>query len=171
MFERNGVWYFMYSSGDWKNDSYSVKYCTASTPFGPFECRGKVLFSQLPLATGAGHHSVLSVPGTDEWYICYHRRPIPNLSPNHRVTCLDRMYFNEDGTMVSDWLDGSNPGKIEGTYEIFKEEEVEATCPDEDEEWEDYAKKEQTKQEAKHPRLKSSNAKVEQLNLFEFGND
>ena len=99
MFERNGVWYFMYSSGDWKNDSYSVKYCTASTPFGPFECRGKVLFSQLPLATGAGHHSVLSVPGTDEWYICYHRRPIPNLSPNHRVTCLDRMLFDEKGSI------------------------------------------------------------------------
>ena len=99
MFERKGVWYFMYSSGAWTRDTYNVRYCTAKTPFGPFTYRGCVLSSQKPLATGAGHHSVLCMPGTDDWYICYHRRPIPNESPHHRVTCLDRLYFNDDGTI------------------------------------------------------------------------
>ena len=99
MFERKGVWYFMYSSGGWVNDTYCVKYCTASSPFGPFEFRGEVLSSQRPIATGAGHHSVLNIPETDVWYICYHRRPIPNQSRDHRVTCLDRMHFNADGTI------------------------------------------------------------------------
>ena len=78
-------------------DSYCVNYSVGDSPFGPFEFKGRVLSSQRPLATGAGHHSVLNIPGTDEWYICYHRRPIPSLSPNHRVTCLDRMYFDEKG--------------------------------------------------------------------------
>ena len=99
MFERKGVWYFMYSSGGWVNDTYCVKYCTAPSPFGPFEFKGEVLSSQRPIATGAGHHSVLNIPGTDDWYICYHRRPIPNESQHHRVTCLDRMYFNDDGSI------------------------------------------------------------------------
>lgn len=97
MFERKGKWYFMYSSGEWTGDSYCVNYSVGSTPFGPFEFKGKVLSSQRPLATGAGHHSVINLPGTDDWYICYHRRPIPSLSPHHRVTCLDRLYFDEKG--------------------------------------------------------------------------
>ena len=99
MFERKGVWYFMYSSGGWVNDTYCVKYCTAPSPFGPFEFKGVILSSQCPIATGAGHHSVLNITGTDDWYICYHRRPIPNQSRDHRVTCLDRMYFNADGSI------------------------------------------------------------------------
>ena len=51
------------------------------------------------MATGAGHHSVFNVPGTDEWYIVYHRRPVPNEGRDHRVICIDRMYFNPDGSI------------------------------------------------------------------------
>lgn len=56
-------------------------------------------FAAFGQVTGAGHHSVVCLPGTDEWYICYHRRPIPNVSPNHRVVCLDRMRFEPDGSI------------------------------------------------------------------------
>ncbi len=100
LFERKGIWYFMYSSGAWVNDSYHVNYCTASSPFGPFAFKGTVLSSQHPLATGAGHHSVINVPGTDDWYICYHRRPIPSKGTNHRVTCIDRLYFGDNGDIL-----------------------------------------------------------------------
>lgn len=100
LFERKGIWYFMYSSGGWTTDTYRVNYSVAPTPFGPFTFKGKVLSSQRPLATGAGHHSVINLPGTDEWYICYHRRPIPSQSPHHRVTCIDRMRFDEKGDIL-----------------------------------------------------------------------
>jgi beta-xylosidase len=96
IFERKGKWYFMYSSGGWTGDSYHVNYCIGDSPLGPFEFKGKVLGSQRPIATGAGHHSVFCMPGTDDWYICYHRRPIPSKGGNHRVTCIDRMYFDEN---------------------------------------------------------------------------
>lgn len=99
MFERKGKWYFMYSSGAWTRDTYCVNYSMADSPFGHFEFKGRVLGTQKPIATGAGHHSVINIPGTDEWYICYHRRPIPSLSQHHRVTCLERMFFNDDGTI------------------------------------------------------------------------
>ena len=97
MFERRGKWYFMYSCGGWTRDDYCVNYSVGNSPFGPFEFKGKVLGVQRPLATGAGHHSVACIPGTDEWYICYHRRPIPNKSRDHRVTCIDRMRFAPNG--------------------------------------------------------------------------
>lgn len=99
MFERNGKWYFMWSQGGWTNSSYHVAYAIADTPFGPFKSLGVVLSQDPAIATGAGHHSVFRYPGTDDWYIVYHRRPIPNQSPHHRVTCIDRMYFNPDGTI------------------------------------------------------------------------
>ena len=99
MFERNGIWYFMYSAGSWTDDSYRVNYSVGKTPIGPFTFKGTVLASQPPIATGPGHHSVLNLPGTDEWYICYHRRPIPNPRAL-RVTCLDRMDFDDNGDIL-----------------------------------------------------------------------
>jgi len=51
------------------------------------------------VATGAGHHSVIHIPGTDDYYIVYHRRPLHTTDGNHREVCIDRMYFNEDGTI------------------------------------------------------------------------
>lgn len=53
-----------------------------------------------PGATSRGHNSVACVPGTDDWYVCHHRRPVPNPSPNHRVPCLDRLHFTDDHGML-----------------------------------------------------------------------
>ena len=99
MFERKGKFYFMWSQGGWTNSTYHVAYAIADSPLGPFKKQGTVLSSDPKIATGAGHNSVLQVPGTDDWYVVYHRRPIPNQNGNHRVTCIDRLEFNDDGTI------------------------------------------------------------------------
>ena len=99
IFERNEKWYFMYSSGSWTKDDYCVNYAMSDSPFGVFEFKGRVLNSQLPLATGAGHHSVIRIPDTDEWRICYHRRPIPSKGRDHRVVAIDRLDFACDGSI------------------------------------------------------------------------
>lgn len=98
-FIRNGKYYFMWSEGGWGDASYKVAYAIADSPFGPFKRIATVLEQDPAIATGAGHHSVMNISGTDDWYIVYHRRPIPNLDRDHRVVCIDRMYFNEDGTI------------------------------------------------------------------------
>ena len=97
MFIRNGKYYFMWSEGGWTGPNYSVAYAVADSPFGPFERIGKVLQQDPQIATGAGHHSVIQTPGKDDWYIVYHRRPLGETDPNHRVTCIDKMYFDERG--------------------------------------------------------------------------
>jgi len=99
MFIRNGKYYLMWSEGGWTNNSYKVAYGIADSPFGPFKKLNIVLESDPSIAMGAGHHSVVNVPGTDDWYVFYHRRPIPNEGRDHRVVCIDRMYFNRDGTI------------------------------------------------------------------------
>ncbi|MDD4645084.1 MAG: glycoside hydrolase family 43 protein [Bacteroidales bacterium] len=97
MFIRNGKYYFMWSEGGWTGPDYCVAYAIADSPFGPFKRIGKVLQQDPKIATGAGHHSVIKVPGKDEWYIVYHRRPLTETDGNSRETCIDRMYFDEQG--------------------------------------------------------------------------
>lgn len=100
MFIRNGKYYFMWSEGGWTGPGYRVAYAIADNPFGPFERLGTVLQQDPQVATGAGHHSVLNIPGTDEWYIVYHRRPLTETSAHNRVTCIDKMEFDADGKIL-----------------------------------------------------------------------
>lgn len=97
MFYKDGKYYFMWSEGGWTGPDYSVAYAMADSPFGPFKRIGKILQQDPKIATGAGHHSVMNIPGTDQWYIVYHRRPLTETDGNSREVCIEYMYFNEDG--------------------------------------------------------------------------
>jgi beta-xylosidase len=99
MFIRNGKYYLMWSEGGWTNGTYKVAYAVSDNVLGPFERKATILEADETIATGAGHHSVINIPGTDDWYIVYHRRPIPNLDRDHRVVCIDRMFFDTDGNI------------------------------------------------------------------------
>ncbi|MCD2422294.1 glycoside hydrolase family 43 protein [Niabella pedocola] len=99
MFIRNGKYYFMWSEGGWTGPDYSVAYAVADSPLGPFRRVGKILQQDPDIATGAGHHSVIQVPGKDEWYIIYHRRPLTEKDGNSRETCIEHLYFNKDGSI------------------------------------------------------------------------
>lgn len=100
MLVRKGKYYLMWSEGGWQGPDYSVAYAMGDSPFGPFNRVGKILQQDPAIATGAGHHSVINIPGTDDWYIVYHRRPLTTKNGNHRETCIDRMYFDENGLIL-----------------------------------------------------------------------
>jgi hypothetical protein len=74
-----------------------VAYAISDSPVGPFHRIGVVLEQDGKIANGAGHNSVINVPGTDEWYIVYHRRPLTETSAHSRMTCIDKMEFDSDG--------------------------------------------------------------------------
>jgi len=97
MFVHGGKYYFMWSEGGWTGPDYSVAYAIADSPLGPFQRIGKILQQDPSVATGAGHHSVLKIPGKDEYYIVYHRRPLGETDGNRRVVCIDRMTFDAEG--------------------------------------------------------------------------
>ena len=97
MFIRNGKYYFMWSEGGWTGPDYSVAYAIADSPMGPFKRVDKILQQNPAIATGAGHHSVLQIPGKDEYYIVYHRRPLTEKDGNSRVVCIDKMEFDSQG--------------------------------------------------------------------------
>ena len=97
MFERKGKYYFMWSEGGWTGPDYSVAYAIAESPLGPFKRIGKILKQDKNIANGAGHHSIIQIPNEDKWYIIYHRRPLTEKDGNSRVTCIEHMYFDNNG--------------------------------------------------------------------------
>lgn len=100
MFKRNGKYYFMWSEGGWTGPNYSVAYAIADKPTGPFVRVDKILQQDPKIATGAGHHSVISIPGKDKYFIVYHRRPLTEKDRNARETCMDELRFDEKGNIL-----------------------------------------------------------------------
>lgn len=100
MLKRNGKYYFMWSEGGWTGPNYHVAYAVSDSPFGPFERIGTILESDMSVATGAGHHSVIKGRGKDEYYIIYHRHPLGSRDGNNRVVCIEKMYFDDEGLIV-----------------------------------------------------------------------
>lgn len=115
VFKRGGKYYFMWSEGGWTGPNYSVAYGIGDSPMGPFERIGTILQQDPKVATGAGHHSVIQVPGTDDWYIVYHRRPLGETDSSRRVTCIDKMIFDDKGFIqpVKMTFEGVGPQPIQ----------------------------------------------------------
>ncbi|MEI2295219.1 family 43 glycosylhydrolase [Sphingobacterium sp. ML3W] len=106
---RNGIYYFLWSEDDTRSENYRVRYGTSTSPYGPIRVPENNLILQKDPAKGiygTGHNSVLQVPGTDEWYIVYHRFNYPNgirmgdAAGFHREVCMDRLYFDANGQIV-----------------------------------------------------------------------
>ena len=97
VFKKDGKYYFMWSEGGWTGPDYRVAYAISDSLFGPHERIGVVLQQDAAVATGAGHHSVIHNKSDDSWYIVYHRRPLGETDGNHRVTCVDKLEFDEKG--------------------------------------------------------------------------
>lgn len=108
VFYRNGKYYFLWSEDDTRSENYRVRYGTADSPQGEIKIPSANLVIAKDTAAGiyaTGHNSIIQIPGKDEWYIIYHRFNYPNgikmgqAAGYNREVCIDRMYFNEDGSI------------------------------------------------------------------------
>ncbi len=98
--KRQGIYYLMWSEYDTRDPRYSVAYGTATSPLGPFQkAENNPILQGKGLVRGAGHHSVVQVPGKDLWFIAYHRFAIPDGSGYQRETCISPMRFHPDGSI------------------------------------------------------------------------
>lgn len=105
VFYHNGLYYFMWSVDDTGSPNYHVAYGTSKSPLGPIEvAKEPIALIQDPQHEiyGTAHNSVIQKPGTDEWYIVYHRinKDYIHFQPGvHREVCIDKLEFNADGTI------------------------------------------------------------------------
>jgi beta-xylosidase len=99
--KRKGKYYLMWSEYDTRDPRYSVAYATSNSPLGPWvKASGPPVLHGLGVVKGAGHHSVVQVPGTDQWFIAYHRFIIPGGDGFNRETCVSPMRFDAAGNIL-----------------------------------------------------------------------
>ncbi|KAK1540798.1 glycosyl hydrolase family 43 [Colletotrichum paranaense] len=97
MVYREGLYHLTYSIDDTGSENYRVGYATSKTFNGPWTYQGVILQKDTSQGIlGTGHNSILNVPGTDDWYIVYHRFGIPGGGGYRRETTIDHLYFNAD---------------------------------------------------------------------------
>ncbi len=108
VFYRNGKYYFTWSENDTRSPNYQVRYAVSDSPTA---LTGGVSRTVLLAKDGSkgiwgtGHHAVIQRPATDDWYIVYHRFARPDAiklgwdAGYHREICIDRLEFNDDGTL------------------------------------------------------------------------
>jgi beta-xylosidase len=95
---RDGLFHLTYSVDDTRSENYRVGYATSTNVNGPWTYRGIILQKDVSQGIlGTGHSSIVNVPDTDDWYICYHRFAIPGGNGTMREVTVDRVYFDEDG--------------------------------------------------------------------------
>ena len=113
VFFRDGRYYFTWSENDTRSKNYRVRYLISDSPTelvrdGQPATVEKTILLQRDDSNqiyGTGHHAVLQKPGTDEWFIVYHRFLRPRAAKldwsagYNRETCIDPLHFNADGTL------------------------------------------------------------------------
>ena len=139
VFKKDGKYHFTWSCYGTDSQKYCVRYAVAdrlipeknedgSWKSFQTEDRG-VILSKDPDndILGTGHHSILKVPDTNQWYIAYARfgTPLSNYSKEekgtHREICIDKMSFDSDGYLkiVKPTLNGiTKPVKIKKDISI-----------------------------------------------------
>ncbi len=86
MHKYKGKYYHSYNAG------IGGFYGMSDSPYGPFSHKGAINPSQRQ-----DHHSVIEYKG--QWYFFYHVQDWNGGTKKRRNTCIEYMYYNEDGTI------------------------------------------------------------------------
>lgn len=109
VFYRNGIYYFLWSDNDTRDPDYRVRYAMSSSPTGPLTIPENNMVIAKNVAKeifATGHNAIINKPGTDEWFIVYHRfnRPegleMGGAGGFHREVCIDRLTFDAQGHII-----------------------------------------------------------------------
>ncbi|MCK9208384.1 MAG: family 43 glycosylhydrolase, partial [Salinivirgaceae bacterium] len=109
VFFRKGKYYFLWSEDDTRSPNYQVRYGISDSPFEIQHIPENNIVIRKETSTkiyGTGHNSVINIPGTDDWYMVYHRFNRPNgyfmgdAAGFHREVCIDKLEFDEKGAII-----------------------------------------------------------------------
>ncbi|MDO5637283.1 MAG: family 43 glycosylhydrolase [Myroides sp.] len=111
VFYRNEKYYFLWSEDDTHSPNYRVRYAISDAPLGELTIpKDNIVIEKDKHKNiyGVGHNSVLRVPGTDRWYIVYHRISKPSTIKAHqqaggfhREVCMDELTFDYQGHIIT----------------------------------------------------------------------
>ncbi|HPJ78292.1 MAG TPA: family 43 glycosylhydrolase [Prolixibacteraceae bacterium] len=94
VFERNGIYYLTFPHVE--NKIERLEYAMGNHPMGPFTMTG-VIMDESPLNCWTNHQSILEWKG--QWFLFYHQNELSPKFDKNRSTCIDSLFFNDDGTI------------------------------------------------------------------------
>ena len=127
VFKRNGIYYLTYP---WvRNNTETLAYAISDHPLGPFEYKGLIM-RESPTGCWTNHHSLVEYNG--EWYLFYHHNDYSPDFDKNRSARIDRVFFNEDGTIqeVAPTLRGVGPVMATSKVEIDRYSSIEGAAID-----------------------------------------
>jgi hypothetical protein len=97
LFKRGGTYYLAYARGNPRTggNPATIDYATAAAPLGPWTYRGRILDTVSNTTT---NHSAI-VQFKIQWVIVYHNGMLPRGGEFRRSVCIDRLRFDDDGTI------------------------------------------------------------------------
>jgi hypothetical protein len=97
LFKWAGIYYLAYARGHplTGGNPATIDYATATQPFGPWTYRGRILDTVHNTTTN--HAAIREYQG--QWYIVYHNGMLPGGGEFRRSVCIDKLFFNDDGTI------------------------------------------------------------------------
>lgn len=121
-FKHKGKYYLTYP---WvRKDTEALAYAMSDNPLGPFEYKG-IIMKESPTGCWTNHHSLVEYKG--EWYLFYHHNDYSPHFDKNRSARIDRVFFNEDGTIqeVVPTLRGVGPVKATSQVHIDRYSTIE----------------------------------------------
>ena len=114
-FEYNGNYYLTYPYV--RENTEVLGYAMSKNPMGPYEYKGLIM-AEHPNGCWTNHHSIVNYKG--QWYIFYHTNFFSPKDDKRRSVCIEKLYFNADGTIqeVKETMRGVGINKATEKIEI-----------------------------------------------------
>ena len=114
-FEYNGNYYLTYPYV--RENTEVLGYAMSKNPMGPYEYKGLIM-AEHPNGCWTNHHSIVNYQG--QWYIFYHTNYFSPKDDKRRSVCIEKLFFNADGTIqeVKETMRGVGINKATEKIEI-----------------------------------------------------
>ena len=93
-FEYNGNYYLTYPYV--RENTEVLGYAMSKNPMGPYEYKGLIM-AEHENGCWTNHHSIINYKG--QWYLFYHHNDFSPRDDKRRSVCIEKLYFNADGTI------------------------------------------------------------------------
>ena len=93
-FEYNGNYYLTYPYV--RENTEVLGYAMSKNPMGPYEYKG-IIMAEHPNGCWTNHHSIINFKG--QWYLFYHTNFFSPNDDKRRSVCIEKLFFNPDGTI------------------------------------------------------------------------
>ncbi|AFL85801.1 beta-xylosidase [Belliella baltica DSM 15883] len=97
--KHNGLYYFIYSTNDFRNPDYAVGYAVSDNPIGPWEkVPQNPILNRMHVGENGTGHGDLFKDGNGDWHYVLHTH-YSSTTPNPRKTAIIKVAFKESEQM------------------------------------------------------------------------